>query len=86
MGMKRLTTLDSHTRSKSSWLYEHKTHLVASLQVLHFMGKLLGLTVTLVLQLLHPPLDLLIELLQFLNVVFKFLQQPRRHKGGPEGH
>lgn len=78
MGMKRLTTL--------VWFYEHKTHLVASLQVLHFMGKLLGLTVTLVLQLLHPPLDLLIELLQFFNVVFKFLQQPRRHKGGPEGY
>lgn len=62
-----------------------KKHLVASLQVLHFMGKLLGLTVTLVLELLHPPLDLLIKLLQFFNVVFKFLQEPSRHNKEPEG-
>lgn len=56
------------------------------MQVLHFMGKLLGLTVTLVLELLHPPLDLLIKLLQFFNVVFKFFQQSNRHKEKPGGH
>lgn len=56
--------------------FHHTTHLVASLQVLNFVGKFLGLTMTLMLKLLHLPLDLLIQLLQLLNVVLKLLQQP----------
>lgn len=58
------------------WLLHYTTHLVAPLQVLHFVGKFLCLAMTLMLKLLHPPLDLLIQLLQLLYVVFKFFQQP----------
>ena len=60
-------------------------HLVASLQVLHFVGKLLGFAVALVLQFLHLPLDLLIQMLQLLDVVLKLLQQPT-HTGGKAKH
>lgn len=73
------------TQSHQPWLQKHPdyihrlllnlTHLVASLQVLHFVSKLLGLTMTLMLKLLYPSLDLLIQLLQFFYVTLKFFQQ-----------
>lgn len=56
--------------------FDRTTHLVASLQVLNFVGKFLGLTMTLMLKLFHPSLNSLIQLLQFLYVVLKLLQQP----------
>lgn len=68
---------------------DHTTHLVASLQVLHFVGKFFGLTMTLMLKLFHPPLDLLIQLLQLLYVVLKLFQQPvteERRYVDPELH
>ena len=53
------------------------------------MGKLLGLTMTLMLKLFHPPLDPLIQLLQLLYVVLEFFQQPvteERRYVDPELH
>lgn len=58
------------------WRLDRATHLVASLQVLHFVGKFLGLAMTLMLKLLHSPLDLLVQLLQLFNVALEFFQQP----------
>lgn len=56
--------------------FKRSPHLVASLQVLHFVGKFLGLAMTLMFKLLDPSLNLLVQLLQLLYVVLKFFQQP----------